>query len=156
MGISVRQIFDQSLICSVLSLPEVAKFAEHSDVNKSPPQIDARNGWYACCKDGKLTALIHLYQIMQNTVEIHPHFLSVKESRNSILAFYKYFLTLPSDINKIISLTPEKFKTTINLAKKMGMIAEGYIKESYNSDNQLIGTVVMSISRDQVKAVLNG
>jgi RimJ/RimL family protein N-acetyltransferase len=156
MGISIKQVFDKDLIRSVMLTPEIQEKASSHYVDGFNPLIDDKNGWFLFTLEDSLVGIINAHHVNSTTLQIHPYILKehAKESRNALKAFYEWVLPNES-INKLICMIPDCFKCTINFAHKVGFIDEGYLKDSYNRDNQLYGVAVLGITRPEIEEYIN-
>lgn len=156
MDFSLNQTFDIELIAAIMALPEVMDKASNQAVDFYIPDVSDSSGWFVGFCDGRLSGIINATHINANTIEIHPYCLDAKSSRMMISEFYKIFLKFPKDLNKIICRIPESFTKTVNFAKRLGFIDEGFLKESYNVDGEFVGVHVLGITRQEIEVYLNG
>ena len=156
MAVSLKQTYDIDLIASIMALPEVLEKASNQVDVSYIPEVSENSGWFLGYHKGALIGIIHAKHVNPNAIEIHPYSLNIKTSRELIKEFYRVFIDLPDQVNKIICLIPESFKKTINFARRLGFIDEGYLKESYNSDNKFIGVYILGITREEIEVYLDG
>ena len=120
------------------------------------PVINDKNGWFLVTNSSEFIGLLRVEQINNATLCIHPY-LTPKNKRyghEMMKEFFDLFLSYPERINKVVCFIPEYFKRTINFAHKVGFIAEGYLKDSYNRDNQFFGVCVLGITREEIEGLV--
>jgi len=156
MGFSLKQTKDPELIASIMNMPEIMEKATNQVAINYSLEINDRSGWFIGYCDGRLSGIINAHHVNANTIEIHPYCIHPRSSRTLIKEFYKICLNYPDQLNKVICKIPECFKKTVNFARRVGFIDEGYLKESYNRDNKFIGVHVLGITRNEIEEYLNG
>ena len=151
----IRPAKDMNAVKAFLIQPEVWERAseDYEDVSQFYPHNDELSVWLECVDDGDFIGLILVHHDNSTTLRIHPYMASKEKSREMMSDFFKWVLTLPDQIQKIIVTIPSCYKIVHNFARKVGFIDEGINRLSYTKGGKLYDQWNLGITRAEIEVL---
>ena len=153
--LTVNNTTDMDLVKNMLFVPEVWDRAAEDGVSKESyePSYDGMTVWLECKKDDEVIGIILVHVDTSAALKIHPYLLKKYRflGREMMEKLYEWFLSLPENINKIITVIPENQRKVYNFAKKVGFKDEGFNRESYMKNGKVYGQWYLGITRNEIE-----
>lgn len=162
--ITVEFTKDMAMVKDFATRPEIWENLAEDDARPEDfnPIYNGVTCWLAVYEieneNKNLIGIILAHQDSSTILKFHPYLLKEKQylGRKMMQEFYKWFLTLPTRLNKLTACIPDSNKKLRNFSNNVGMKLEGYSPESYLKGNQLHGLYYLGMTRKQIEDQVNG
>ena len=158
MDISLEVTQDMDLVKSIITIGELWDKACDFDLKAEDyyPTANHLNAWLLPMIDTEIIGIYLAHVYNSATLQVHPYILSKynKFCRDSMRAFFGWFLGLTPGMVKLIAAIPACYMSTYNFAKKMGFQDEGINRLSYRRDDKIFDIYNMGITREEIAEYL--
>lgn len=159
--LSIERTYNIELINEILSSDGIYEFISEDGAELSKQRFDVYGEcWLKILSDGVCIGLYNIHQINGITFEGHVHMLTKYRKEYSDLGLKAVYSWLVSDgpecVKKIIVNIPEIYKNVIDFCERNGFKREGVNRLSHLKNGELYDLVMLGITLDEIKEVLNG
>lgn len=155
--IRLYNTFDMNLVKSIITDDEIWDQITEDGTKKEEynPCFDSGMIWLLVKFNEDVAGVIYVNKETICSISIHPNLknkyrMHYKDMMNEL---FKWFLSLPEEVQKINCSIPVNLKKVNNSALKIGFKSEGVNRYSFLKNNEIYDRIMYGLTRSEVKAL---